>query len=229
MQCLNSLGKVEQIFPKYLEHIDAALENFLDQHWPCEFATEGMSGPCVNVRNGHGSKGHQLQNGTVFAAGDYESEISFTEYFDTFRNNVYQHLRHLLDRLHKKLEIHTARKAAGDDDSCLATAADLEAASIHRDSLHRFYTDIADKGNIFERFSSHTVCYSCLLEPPEHTLPCGHVLCTPCVKMFGGSQDPTEIEIRECPLEGKTRHGHWPWKLHTKPKTAGVRVLVLDG
>jgi hypothetical protein len=226
---LISLGKVEQIFPKYLEHIDAALGNFLDQHWPCEFSIEGAQGPCVNVRNGHGSKGHQLKNGNIFAAGDYESEISFEGYMETFRNNVYQCLRRLLETLRQQLQAHDMMSGAADEESSLAIGGDMEATNIHRDSLQRFYKDIADRGNISERFSSHTVCYSCLLEPPEHTLPCGHILCTPCVSMFGGSQDPLEIEIRECPLEGKTRHGHWPWKFHTKPKSAGVRILTLDG
>lgn len=45
------LGTAEQIFPQYLEHIDAALENFCDRHWPCEFVKLGAGGRCVNVRS----------------------------------------------------------------------------------------------------------------------------------------------------------------------------------
>ena len=44
------LGTAEQIFPQYLDHIDAALENFCDRHWPCEFVKPG-GGRCVNVRS----------------------------------------------------------------------------------------------------------------------------------------------------------------------------------
>lgn len=45
------LGTAEKIFPQYLEHIDAALENFCDRHWPCEFIKTGGGGRCVNVRS----------------------------------------------------------------------------------------------------------------------------------------------------------------------------------
>jgi hypothetical protein len=226
---LIALGKVDQIFPKYLEHIDAALENFLAQHWPCEFVLDGVPPQCVNVRNGHSSKGHQLKNGTVFATGGYICELTFASYAPEFRIHVYTSLEGLLDKLRKRLEANKSQDSVEWLAGGPVTTADAAATEIHRDSLRRFYRDIADGGSISERFSSHTACYSCLLEPPEHTLPCGHVLCTPCVRLFGRSQDPTVIEIRECPLEGKTRHDHWPWKLHTKPKSAGVRILVLDG
>lgn len=226
-QTLTTSGKVERIFPEYLEHIDAALENFLSQHWPCEFALDEVPPQCVNVRNGHGSKGHQLKNGTVFAAGDYISELTFESYAPNFRNHVYASLEGLLDKLRKRTENIESQEST--EWMAGSTTAEHVATKIHLESLRQFYTDIVDGGSISERFSSHTACYSCLLEPPEHTLPCGHVLCTPCVKLFGRSSDPTVIEIRECPLEGKTRHDHWPWKLYTKPKSAGVRILVLDG
>ena len=45
-------GTAEQIFPQYLEHVEAALENFCDRHWPCEFVKPGGGARCVNVRSG---------------------------------------------------------------------------------------------------------------------------------------------------------------------------------
>lgn len=48
---LPCLGTAEQIFPLYLEHIDAALENFCDRHWPCEYVKPGGGARCVNVRS----------------------------------------------------------------------------------------------------------------------------------------------------------------------------------
>ena len=49
---LTFIGTAEQIFPQYLEHVDAALENFCDRHWPCEYVTAGGGTRCVNVRSG---------------------------------------------------------------------------------------------------------------------------------------------------------------------------------
>ncbi|QDS77600.1 hypothetical protein FKW77_001933 [Venturia effusa] len=221
-------SNAEQIFSRYLEHIDAALENFLDQHWPCDFVTQGTDFQCVNVRNGHCSKGHQLKNGRVFAAGDYVSEITFAEYSPIFRNNVYATLDGFLEDLRQRLQsIPLLGGCVTNNQVC---ALDIQQATeIHRDTLHDFYNDLKNEQSISEHFSSHTACYACLLEPPEHILPCGHVLCTPCVRLFGRSSDPNEIRIQECPLEGKPADTQWPWKICTKPKSAGVRVLTLDG
>lgn len=47
-----STGTAEQIFPQYQEHVEAALENFCDRHWPCEFVKPGGGARCVNVRSG---------------------------------------------------------------------------------------------------------------------------------------------------------------------------------
>ena len=44
-------GTAEQIFQQYLEHIDAALENFCDRYWPCEYIKPRGGGRCVNVRS----------------------------------------------------------------------------------------------------------------------------------------------------------------------------------
>lgn len=39
----------QEIFPRYHEHVDAALEIFCGRHWPCE---PGGEARCVNVRSG---------------------------------------------------------------------------------------------------------------------------------------------------------------------------------
>ncbi|KAF7536915.1 hypothetical protein G7054_g4138 [Neopestalotiopsis clavispora] len=39
----------------------------------------------------------------------------------------------------------------------------------------------------------------------------------------------TEVKILECPIEGGVRRYHEPWTVHLKPKSAGVRILTLDG
>ena len=204
------------MFPKYLEHLDAALENFCDQHWPCEFRKGNKR--CVNVRSGHGSKGHQTKDGRVIADGKYESSIKFGEAQKAFRENVFYYLWELLNELQ-------LRVASGDQQ-------EQAAADIHRDLVvGNFFRKVACGDSIMEAYNSHTACFCCLFNAPEHALPCGHIICEGCARIYGQSQagNPTEIEISGCPIDG-TRFGPGlTWKLYIKPKTAGVRILTLDG
>lgn len=78
-------------------------------------------------------------------------------------------------------------------------------------------------------YNSHSACFCCLFEPPEHALPCGHILCTPCIKDYGQLRSKTEVEIHGCPIESRVVHRYQTWRIHLKPETAGVRILTLDG
>jgi hypothetical protein len=61
---------------------------------------------------------------------------------------------------------------------------------------------------------------------PEHSLPCGHVICTPCLLGYGERQERDVIEITSCPLHSERT---FRWIVYLKPDAAGVRVLTLDG
>ena len=207
-------GTDEDIYPMYLDHLDNALENFCDRHWPCEFS-DSRKGRCVNVRSGHGAKGHQSRSGKLLAAGEYYSTFSFDGYQQTFRSNTYEKLM-VLRKLVK------GRGETGE------IAEDQAAAEIHREFVLPYFFQHA-AGESGETFTSHTVCLCCLFEPPEHALPCGHIICTPCLKTYGKLQLRTFIEISECPLEKKARHWRRPWQVYLKPPSCGIRVLTLDG
>ncbi|KAF2230441.1 hypothetical protein EV356DRAFT_536374 [Viridothelium virens] len=207
------VGTPDKIFPQYLEHLDTALENFSQSHWPCEFSKQG-GGRCVNVRGGH-SKGHQRQDGQVLAFGEYDSQFSFETHHGSFRSNVYLCLQNLHGSLQERIQKGQREIIA--------------ASEIHRDVVMPNFYRHATRGQRI--FSSQTACYCCLFEPPEHVLPCGHILCTSCIRNYGRPCGNTEVEIQECPIESGSlrRYQSWKFRVYLKPRSAGIRVLTLDG
>lgn len=118
---------------------------------------------CVNVRAGHGSKGHQTRHGTIFAAGDYQSNFSVETYQRDFYDSVYTRLDYLMKQLDQQTR-------DGRDQEPISHA-------LHKqETLMDFYFTPRGKKDI--SLHNHTVCLCCLFEQPEHVLPCGHVLCT---------------------------------------------------
>ena len=208
-------GTAEQVFPQYLEHLDAALENFCDRHWPCEYVNPRKGARCVNVRSGHGTKGHQDDKGKVLADGEYESNFTFAGYQEEFRGNVYAHF----DELYQILRERVVEGDVNEEDA---------AAEIHRDKIMAHFFEQASRGRAMT-FVSHSACFCCLSESPEHPLPCGHVLCTPCLKAYGHLKTKDVIEIFECPMEARSRPRYQSWIVNIKPASAGVRLLTLDG
>ncbi|KAK8157183.1 hypothetical protein IWX90DRAFT_391173 [Phyllosticta citrichinensis] len=206
-------GHVDTIFPQYIEQLDNALETFCSSHWPCEYIT-ASGARCVNARSGH-SKGHQTRDGKVLAAGDYVSQFTFYAYHHQFKAQVYFVLKELWEAL-------DAEKKRGNEEK-------QAAAYIHQThTLANFYRRCAQQDTGCS-FISHTACFCCLFEMPEHPLPCGHILCTSCVKTYGMASGKNEVTIQACPLCGNHSHPPWSYKIALKPKTAGVRVLSLDG
>ncbi|KAL3429839.1 hypothetical protein BDV09DRAFT_202723 [Aspergillus tetrazonus] len=192
---------------------DDALDDFCDRHWPCEYVS--AQGRCVNVRSGHQAKGHQLRSGRVIAIADYESSFSADGFRTTFRSMIFANLDALLRKL-------------GDATFNAANRELEEAAAIHRDLvLMQFFHHLGGPS----KFISHTVCYTCLVEPPEHLLPCGHVLCTPCIKAFGVNRVKNVYEMVACPMHRDRTEGQFPefWPISIKPHGAGTRILSLDG
>lgn len=205
-------GTVESIFPLYLEHLDAALENFCNSHWPCEFVKPGTGVRCVNVRNGH-AKGHQKKDGKVLAVGDYASAFCFRDYHEQFQRNVFLNLKDLQTLLHKQVVNNEPEEKA--------------VAEIHRNTvLASFFRRRGSEGN---NFHSHTACFCCLFELPKHSLPCGHIICTSCAKIYGFNSGKNELWIHGCPLCHSGNNQPDSCRIYLKPRMAGVRVLTLDG
>lgn len=209
----NDIGRVEVVFPNYLGHCDDALEDFCDRFWPCEF--RNGDGACVNVKAGHQTtKGHQRRDGRVIGRGNYQSDFSTDRFRPTFRDMIYNNLQQLLEKLGQKRDPKSPTTEAQD------------AALIHSDLILKpFFRHLGGA----KSFQSNSICFCCLMALPEHPLPCGHVLCTSCVRSYRSDSGKCLIEMTSCPLELNEEHFEVPCQIVLKPATAGVRILTLDG
>lgn len=133
-----------------------------------------------------------------------------------FQNDVYFRLEELLRRLRSRVQEGGELEAQA-------------AAEVHKEGVLVHFYNHSARGRP-EAFVSHSTCLSCLFEPPEHALPCGHILCTLCLKAYGISRGRTVVEIDGCPLESLNRRSRYGfWRVFLKPDAAGIRILTLDG
>ncbi|CAD0083511.1 unnamed protein product, partial [Aureobasidium vineae] len=181
--------------------LDATRHGILGRPW------EG-----IVEESGH-TKGHQSASGKVLAGGEYESHFTFDAFQEHFRNEVYVFLDDLLCSL--------PRSHPGDGRPEVKAATERHKTMI----LKPFFAHVSE-GNRTYDFSSHTVCFCCLFDFPEHSLPCGHVICTRCLKAYGNPTKEHTVEFWECPIDGK-KLGYTPFYL--KSSHCGVRILTLDG
>ena len=197
----------------YADMCDEALDNFCNMYWPCSFRNQ--YGQCCNMKSGHNPKGHQNSTGRILGAGEYKSDFHFDDYADEWINNIRLELEKIQQQVH---EIMFRHQSLTEPDA---------AAKIHRRVMNEFYRNV---GDVFQ-FVSHSTCFSCLRELPEHPLPCGHVLCTPCVQSYGRQAEKTVMKLDSCPLHYVETEfvNEFPWKIKVKPQYAGTRILSLDG
>ncbi|KAM3089514.1 hypothetical protein ACMFMG_001101 [Clarireedia jacksonii] len=206
----NLLGLRVQLFDDIYEYMcEEALEKFCNTYWPCSFNSKRY-GKCKNVKSGHNPKGHQNSAGKIIATGSYESDFP-PNYEDTWLHAIRTNVGQIEQKVHTS--------------SFNQTITGQEAAwNVHEGVMNKFYQNW---DNVL-KVVSHTTCFACLGALPEHSLPCGHVLCTRCVEAFGRSSHKTLLELHYCPLHNFEKWDQ-PWQIKIKPVHAGVRVLSLDG
>jgi hypothetical protein len=167
------------------------------------------------MKSGHNPKGHQNSAGKIIGAGGYQSDFVFDDYADRFIDEIRTNLKKIQQEVY---DLTFRRKRLTEEEA---------ASEVHRQYMNLFYQNVGD----VYHFVSHSTCFSCLRELPEHPLPCGHVLCTPCVKAYGQQYEKTVIKLDYCPLHlGETEFlNDFPWRIKVKPLHAGTRILSLDG
>lgn len=207
---LEIIGAPNQLFRKYYkDYCIGAFDDFRERYWPCSY--ENKRERCISVSAGHDPKGHQSASGKIFAAGGYMSNFLWADLLKSWVEGILVGMTSI-QADQKLLEFEFTDGSP-----------DYIASRAHQPKMINFYDDWGD------RFISHSICLSCLRELPEHPLTCGHVLCTPCVKMYGVLKDKCVVEISKCPLYGANKHSPRPSHIQVKPTLAGVRILCLDG
>ncbi|KAK1461915.1 hypothetical protein CCUS01_01505 [Colletotrichum cuscutae] len=208
----NILGTpVRLLDDAYVDFCNVALEGYADFYAPCTFS-HPKYGKCYNVKFGHDPKGHQNKHGRIFAAGNYQSDVDLQDFAGQWIDQIRNHLR----QLHARFQEATSRVREQSEQK--------DAADLHRYQLNDFYFSLGNVGD----FISHSTCFSCLRELPEHPLPCGHVLCLPCIQAYG-IKAHTTVEMKRCPLHERETMWEPAWTVVVKPQFAGARVLCLDG
>lgn len=158
--------------------------------WPCDYFLRTAEGQqqCVNAPSGHPHHqvgrtvgGVQKKHSTTFPRRIVQN--TFNDLVERAFNGLKARLEHLSDS-HKRLE---------------------ETSKIHLKQTRYFYKLI---GGI-DKLASHLPCLICLDDVPEHSLPCGHVICRECAKATGDSAAGGFVTLQECPLQNH-RKEDWP-------------------
>jgi len=162
------------------------------------------------------NKGHQLEDGKIFAHGDYKGED-----MTCFEQEVgcnHPIIKATFDEYQCFLE-ELRHTNSGDNARFRSTAVR------NQRKILRKYSDI---WNVPHSLSSHSTCLSCLFATPCHVLPCGHVLCDVCADDFSDATGLSRT-ITRCPLCTDLNEVVTPWILERVPRQAAPRVLSLDG
>jgi hypothetical protein len=154
----------------------------------------------------------------LLATGTYQTDDGFTE--KGFENEWSSTLKEMLNRIREQMD-----RATGSATGSAGMNEEKAAEELHLKRMNEFYSNLGDD---LSSYMNHSACFCCLRELPEHALPCGHVICTPCVRSFARKKNRVAYALDSCPLH---EHEMWEqeWEILVKPPLAGVRVLTLDG
>jgi predicted acylesterase/phospholipase RssA len=154
---------------------------------------------------------HRTLDGRIIGTGQYTTSITANSYLPQWisflkrRLDMYE--KDYLEAVDEEPEILTQRLAS----------------ELHIEQMN--YS--CNKLGTARPFVSHASCYGCLVNIPQHPLPCGHVLCDNCVRDCG-TRGHGKIKLEYCPLHTHTSFEP-PWEITQKIDHVGIRILSLDG
>ncbi|KAI9764589.1 MAG: hypothetical protein M1840_008318 [Geoglossum simile] len=198
-------GAAEVLLDKrYMESCNLALTHFCAYHWPCQFSNK--RGSCVNSKAGH-AKGHQDRRGGILAFGGYQSDFVLSTFEEEWHNMLEHQLVRQSNSVITKQQVN------------LSTNEERAVEDSHFELMQGFYRNLGGA----TKFISHVTCLCCLMERPEHSLRCGHVLCTPCVHSYSSNPKKSSMEMDKCPLHAKET----AWQDHSH-NTEGIQMRLVS-
>ncbi|KAE8159239.1 hypothetical protein BDV40DRAFT_314745 [Aspergillus tamarii] len=107
--------------------------------------------------------------------------------------------------------------------SCCFHYKSLQSGYISSSRLH--WANTQRLNTFLSPYKSNVTCLQCVRRAPEQHLSCGHSVCYDCIRIFGAA-----VAGRENRVNLKCIYGdEGQLTVDIKPKTAGVRVLGIDG
>lgn len=208
-------GQPNRLFHNYVSFFDHAITEYLMLHCPCSFVSQDGMRSCRSVRARHHIKGHQDQHG-IISAGHYISPFD-----NDFAQQWMEQLRVAIEKLQMSFLSDVAKVAQSQSDEPLTE--EQIAFAFHSSNLRHFHESLGPS-----TIRSNSTCLCCVMNDPQHPLPCGHVLCDWCVRSCG-RLNGSVLRVFWCPLHREFMHWEQPKIIKYKPSEAGVRVLALDG
>ena len=209
-------GQLYKLFASYAHFFESAVAEYLQLHCPCSFVSPDGTRTCRLVKARHEAKGHQDERG-IIAAGHHITTLD-----SGFARRWMRSVETTVFELHKifSRELERSSLTSGD----VACSEESIAFDIHVRRLNAFYRSIGPATWV----RSHATCYCCLIDVPQHPLPCGHALCDKCARACGELSESTLL-VSWCPLHRDATRWSQPKEIKYRPQGAGVRVLALDG
>ncbi|KAI5359445.1 putative Zinc finger, RING-type, patatin-like phospholipase domain-containing protein [Septoria linicola] len=208
-------GRVDELFSNYEKFFDWAMGEYLEMHYPCSYISADGTRQCMLVKARHNVKGHQDEKG-IIATGDYQAAFD-VEFLPRWKSQ----LRAAIGSIARDFQYELEQITQGDEPSIPEERIALD---LHIEYVNQFFEAVGPASSMV----SHATCFCCLMDVPEHPLPCGHVLCTACIKAYGKSHK-SAVQVTCCPLHRESTNWAKPANIRFKPVGAGVRILSLDG
>jgi hypothetical protein len=202
------------------------LRDFSDRYATCEYTKHHDR--CVNTKASH-TKGHQNHKGKVFADGQYRSRFTYKSFQDMWASLLHFHIAKASADFNLARDVAQGHGSSSSSETSISHPfAEKEEDTMmecHSDVLDEFYIDTQQ----ISTFRSHGTCVCCFVYVPEHVLPCGHALCSTCVKAWALEKGDFYVVLQDCPLHSERSTWSHPFLVRFKPHLAGVRILTLDG
>ncbi|KAI8712039.1 RING-type domain-containing protein [Fusarium sp. LHS14.1] len=166
-------------------------EQYWTKLWPCSYRIKIPEGyqQCVNGPCGH----PHHQGGKAIKRGDHSASHSHEVLRKRFRFLVENAFLLKRARLSFFSDVHGRLE---------------EEFATHLEETRNFYKRIGGT----DKFVSHLPCLVCLDGVPEHSLPCGHVICRECANAIGDATAGGFVTLARCPIQNH-REEDWPMGL----------------